>query len=131
MKFCVRGFEKCRSILMNDPILQYHDFSKPSILTTDASNIALGAALSQSRIDSNKPSRTFSNSEVNYSTTEKELLAIVWATNYPRPYIFGHKFSIVTDHRPLTWLMNLREPNSKLVRWRLKLEEFDYEIIYV
>lgn len=127
-------FNTCKTILMNDPILQYPDFSKPFILTTDASNVALGAILSQGTIGSDKPicyaSRTLSVSEVNYSTIEKELLAIVWATKYFRPYLFGRKFIIITDHRPLTWLMSLKEPNSKLVRWRLKLEEFDYEIRY-
>lgn len=130
----VGSFETCRRILMNDPILQYPDFSKPFILTTDASNFALGAVLSQGRIGSDKPicyaSRTLSSSECNYSTIEKELLAIIWATKYFRPYLFGRKFQIVTDHRPLTWLMSLKEPNSKLVRWRLKLEEYDYEIVY-
>lgn len=130
----VKAFETCKNILMNDPILQFPDFSKPFILTTDASNIALGAILSQGHIGIDKPicyaSRTLSESEINYSTIEKELLAIVWAAKYFRPYLFGRKFKIVTDHRPLTWLMSLKEPNSKLVRWRLKLEEYDYEIIY-
>lgn len=127
-------FATCKNLLMNDPLLQYPDFSKPFNLTTDASDFALGAILSQGPIGSDKPicyaSRTLSNSEINYSTIEKELLAIVWATKYFRPYLFGRKFKIITDHRPLTWIMSLKEPNSKLIRWRLKLEEYDYEIIY-
>jgi hypothetical protein len=49
---------------------------------------------------------------------------------YFRPYLFVAKFKIITDHKPLQWLFNLKEPNSKLVRWRLKLEEYDYEILY-
>ncbi|GBP15563.1 Retrovirus-related Pol polyprotein from transposon 17.6 [Eumeta japonica] len=129
-----KTFEMCKNLLCNDPLLQYPDFSKDFILTTDASNYALGAILSQGQIGSDKPicyaSRTLSSTETNYSTIEKELLAIVWATKYFRPYLFGHKFKIVTDHRPLTWIMGLKEPNSKLVRWRLRLEEFDYEIVY-
>lgn len=130
----VKTFEMCKNLLCNDPILQYPDFSKDFILTTDASNFALGAVLSQGQIGNDKPicyaSRTLNTSETNYSTIEKELLAIVWATRYFRPYLFGRKFKIVTDHRPLTWIMGLKEPNSKLVRWRLKLEEFEYEIVY-
>lgn len=105
---------------MNDPILQYPNFTKPFVLTMDASNIARGAVLSQGRIGSDKPicfaSRTLSEREINYSTIEKELLAIVWATKYFRPYPLGRKFQIVSDHSPLTWLMGLEEPNCKLVR---------------
>lgn len=130
----IEAFETCKNLLTNDPILQHPDFTKPFILTTDASNFALGAILSQGTIGSDKPicfaSRTLSETESRYSTIEKELLAIVWATKYFRPYLFGRKFQIVTDHKPLTWIMNLKEPNSKLVRWRLKLEEFDYEVVY-
>lgn len=130
----IETFETCKNLLINDPILQYPDFSKTFNLTTDASNFALGAILSQGPIGSDKPvcfaSRTLTKSEQNYSTIEKELLAIVWATKYYRPYLYGRKFKIITDHKPLTWLFSLKEPNSKLIRWRLKLEEFDYEIIY-
>lgn len=130
----IECFETCKTLLCNDPILQYPDFSKIFNLTTDASNFALGAILSQGPIGSDKPvcyaSRTLTQTEQNYSTIEKELLAIVWATKYFRPYLYGRKFNIVTDHKPLTWLMSLKEPNSKLVRWRLKLEEFEYQIIY-
>lgn len=127
-------FETCRNILLDEPILQFPDFSRPFNLTTDASNVALGAVLSQGPIGNDKPvayaSRTLNNHEQNYSTIEKELLAIVWATKYFRPYLYGRKFKIITDHRPLQWIFSLKEPSSKLVRWRLKLEEFDYEIIY-
>ncbi|KAG5867895.1 hypothetical protein JTB14_021176 [Gonioctena quinquepunctata] len=56
--------------------------------------------------------------------------AIVWATKYFRPYLFGRTFKILSHHRPLQWLFSLKDANSKLVRWRLKLEEFDYEVVY-
>ncbi|XP_061385253.1 LOW QUALITY PROTEIN: uncharacterized protein LOC133320633 [Danaus plexippus] len=127
-------FEHCKTLLTNDPILQYPDFSKDFILTTDASNVAIGAVLSQGNIGTDKPiayaSRTLNDSETNYSTIEKELLAIVWATKYFRPYLFGRKFKIITDHRPLQWVMNLKEPNSRLTRWRLKLSEYDFSVTY-
>lgn len=127
-------FEKCKNLLINDPILQYPDFDREFILTTDASNLAIGAVLSQGTIGSDKPiayaSRTLNSSETNYSTIEKELLAIVWATKYFRPYLFGRKFKIVTDHRPLQWVMNLKEPNSRLTRWKLKLSEYNYSVVY-
>lgn len=130
----VNCFETCKTILMNDPILQYPDFSKPFVLTTDASKFAIGAVLSQGPIGKDLPiayaSRTLNPAEINYSTIEKELLAIVWAVKYFRPYLFGVRFKVVTDHKPLRWLFSLKEPNSKLVRWRLKLAEYDYEIIH-
>lgn len=130
----VSSFEKCKTLLTNDPILRYPDFNKDFLLTTDASNVAIGAILSQGPIGSDKPisyaSRTLNDSELNYSTIEKELLAIVWATKYFRPYLFGRKFKILTDHKPLQWIMSLKEPNSRLTRWRLKLSEYDYTVEY-
>lgn len=126
--------DKCKQILTNAPILQYPDFDKPFILTTDASDFALGAVLSQGIVGSDKPiafaSRTLSDTETRYSTIEKELLGIVWAIKYFRPYLYGRKFTIYTDHRPLTWLMSLKDPNSKLTRWKLKLAEYDYKVVY-
>ncbi|CAK1583893.1 unnamed protein product [Parnassius mnemosyne] len=112
----------------------YPDFDKTFILTTDASNIALGAVLSQGPIGSDRPvayaSRTLSDTESRYSTIERELLAVIWAVKLFRPYLYGRKFVIYTDHRPLVWLYSLKEPNSKLTRWRLRLQEYDFEIIY-
>lgn len=130
----IQCFETCKNLLINDPILKYPDFNKPFILTTDASNVSIGAVLSQGTVPNDHPiayaSRTLNDSERKYSTIEKELLAIVWATKYFRPYLYGKRFDIYCDHRPLQWLFSLKEPHSKLVRWRLKLEEFDYKVIY-
>lgn len=125
-----KSFETLKTLLVNDPILAYPDFSKSFILNTDASNFALGAVLSQENHPICYASRTLNVHELNYSTIEKELLAIVWAVKYFRPYLFGRKFTIHTDHQPLQWLFSIKEPNSRLVRWRLKLEEYDYTIKY-
>lgn len=128
----IDAFEKCKELLTNAPLLQFPDFTKPFVLTTDASNFAIGAVLSQGPIGSDKPiayaSRTLNDAETRYSTIEKELLAIVWATKHFRPYLYGKKFIIYTDHRPLTWVKSITEPNSKLTRWKLRLSEFDYDI---
>lgn len=130
----IDAFNKCKELLTNAPLLQYPDYEKPFVLTTDASNVALGAVLSQGQIGSDKPiayaSRTLSDTETRYSTIERELLAIIWATKHFRPYLYGRKFYIYTDHRPLAWLNSLKDPNSKLTRWRLRLQDFDFEIIY-
>ena len=70
------------------------------------------------------------SAEKNYSTSEKELLAIVWGIKHFRPYLYGRKFKVASDHKPLTWIMNVKDPGSRLLRWRIQLEEYEYEIIY-
>ena len=108
-----KDFEQCKQLLINDPILQYPDYDKQFIVTTDASNFAIGAVLSQKFDNKELPiayaSRTLNEHEINYSTTEKELLAIVWATKYLKHYLLGVKFKIGTGHKPLTWLFNLKD----------------------
>lgn len=129
-----KAFETLKLKLVTEPILQYPDYSKEFIISTDASAFALGAVLSQGPIGSDLPiayaSRTLNKAESNYNTTERELLSIVWALNHFRPYVYGRHCKLITDHRPLVWLFNVKDPGSKLVRWRLKLEEYDYEIIF-
>ena len=102
------------------PILSYPDFTKPFILTCDASNFAISAILFQGEIGKDRPiafgSRTLNKAELNYSTTEKECLAIVFGTKLFRPYVYGRTFTIVTDHKPLQWLFNCEDPGSRLVR---------------
>lgn len=103
-------------------------------MTTDASQYAIGSVLSQGNPPNDLPvsyaSRTINRAESNYSATERELLAIVWSVKHFRPYLYGRKFTILTDNKPLIWLFNVKDPSSRLVRWRLLLEEYDYEIHY-
>lgn len=128
------AFETLRNLICSEPMLQYPDFSKPFLVTTDASDYALGAVLSQGVIGRDLPisyaSRTLQNAEINYSTTEKELLSIIFAVGHFRPYLYGHKFTLVADHRPLVWLHNAKDPTPKLLRWRIRLNEYDYGIRY-
>lgn len=127
----IESFNKLKALICTCPILAYPNFAKTFTLTTDASNSALGAVLSQNQHPIAFASRTLNRHETNYSTVEKELLSIVWATKYFRPYLFGRKFKVQTDHRPLVWLNSLKEPNSKLQRWKIKLNEYDFEIEYI
>ena len=75
-------------------------------------------------------SRTLNSAEKNYSVIELELLSILAATKHFRPYLFGKQFTIETDYNPLVRLSKIKEPNLRLIRWRLKLEEFDVIIKY-
>ena len=131
---CQEAFDKLKSTLTQEPLLQYPDFNKAFNLTCDASNFAIGCVLSQGPIGQDAPiayaSRNLNKAEQNYNTTEKELCAIVWGVKQFRPYLLGQKFTIITDHRALTWLFNIKDPGSRLTRWRLKLEEYEYEIQY-
>lgn len=102
------SFLELKNLLTKEPILQYPNFKKQFILTTDTSNLGLGAVLSQEIDGKDLPiqyiSRGLNSAESNYSTTEKECLAIIWAVKVFRPYLYGTKFKIRTDHRPLIWL---------------------------
>src|SRR5436190_152070 len=120
--------------LCEEPVLQYPDFSRPFILTTDASGIAVGGILSQGEINKDRPiayaSRTLTDNELKYDTYEKEALAIVYCVKHFRPYLYGRKFTLVTDHKPLTWFKNAQDANMRILRWRLKLAEYDYDVVY-
>lgn len=133
-KKCQCSFEKLKHSLISPPILQYPNFSDDNMFTlqTDASGYGLGAVLSNK---DGRPiayaSRSLNKAESNYPTIEKELLAIVWGVKHFRPYLYGRRFKIYTDHKPLVYLFNLKDPSSRLLKFRLVLEEYDYEISYV
>ena len=84
----LESFRTLKMLLTNDPILVYPNFNKQFVLNTDASNFALGAVLSQDNHPICYASRTLNQHEINYSTVEKELLAVVLAVTYFRPYLF-------------------------------------------
>jgi hypothetical protein len=71
-------------------------------------------------------SRTLLDGKRNYGATEKELLAIVWATEHFRAYLYGTQFTLVTDHQPLTHLKSITNNSARLTRWRLKLAENNF-----
>lgn len=128
------AFEQLKTILTSSDILTYPSFDKKFLITTDASNYAIGAVLSQGEIGKDKPihfaSRTLNRTEENFSATEKEMLAIYWALKVFRNYIYGQKFVVITDHQPLTFSLSSKNTNAKLKRWKSYLEEHDYQIIY-
>ena len=131
---CEQAFKELKHAITNPPLLAYPDFNKPFILTTDASNVAIGAVLSQGEVGSDRPimfaSKALNDAEGRYSTIEKEMLAIVWATNHFRPYLLQKHFKVYTDHQPLRGIIKHKNQTSRLAKFGHNLSEFDYEIIY-
>lgn len=121
----IKSFNEVKERLKENIELFQPDYSKPFELTTDASNnYAIGAVLSQN----NRPiifiSRTLNKTEQNYATNEKEALAIVWALQHLRNYIYGiANLTIYTDHQPLTFAISEKNPNLKFKRWINMIEE--------
>ena len=107
---------------------------EPFILTTDASGFAIVGILSQVKKGQDKPiaytSRSSNDFKRKYDTFEKEALAIIYCVTYFRLYLYGRKFTLVIDHKPLVWFQNSKDPCSQVTRWKLKLAEYDFDITY-
>lgn len=127
-----RAFGEIKDKLISAPILTCPDFNRPFILQTDASASGLGAILSQDYLEGEKAiayaSRGLTAAERKFSTTEQECLAVLWAIEKFRPYLEGMKFCVVTDHMALKWLNNLKDPQGRLARWAVKLQQYDFTI---
>ncbi|KAM1465088.1 hypothetical protein ACFXTO_044654 [Malus domestica] len=131
-KECEKAFNHLKDMLTSAPIIIPPDWSLPFELMCDASDYALGAVLGQRK--DKRPhaiyyaSRTLNDAQLNYSTTEKELLAVVFALDKFRSYLLGTKVIIYTDHAALKYLFTKKEAKPRLIRWMLLLQEFDIEI---
>lgn len=128
------SFESLKNLLITSPILKQADYNLPFLLKTDASAYALGAVLLQGESENEHPveyaSRLLNAAEKNYSTTEREALAIVWAVQKFRGYLEGADIRLITDHQPLKWLMTLKSPSGRLARWALLLQPYKLHIDY-
>ncbi|KAM2222571.1 hypothetical protein ACFXTI_016707 [Malus domestica] len=131
-KECTASFNKLKELLTTTPIIVPPDWSLPFELMCDASDYALGVVLGQRK--DKRPhviyyaSRTLNDAQLNYSTTEKELLAVVFALDKFRSYLIGTKVIVFTDHTALKYLLTKKEAKPRLIRWMLLLQEFDIEI---
>src|SRR6266516_2250114 len=130
------SFKLMKKILTETPVLIHPDFKKDFILSTDASGYALGAVLEQEGNDGKLhpigyASKTLTQAEQKYSTTELECYAVIWGVEKFHHYLYGRKFKVVTDHQALTWLMKSENSlKGRRARWVLRLQPYDFEIIY-
>jgi hypothetical protein len=127
------SFDKLKAALTSDSVLAHPRFDLSFMLSCDASIYAISAMLSQLQNSKERPisfaSRMLNKAEKNYSTTHKELLAVVFGTQVHRCFLYGWKFKIVTDRAALKWLITVKNHQyARLTRWVLKLAECEFEI---
>jgi len=112
------SFEALKEALTSDSVLAHPEFDKPFILSCDASNYAISAILGQEHEGKERPlsfaSRVLNRHEINYSTTHKELLAVVFGVQTHRCFLYGRKFKIITDHAALKWLITKESSMCKV-----------------
>ncbi|KAK1650134.1 hypothetical protein QYE76_067939 [Lolium multiflorum] len=130
---CKEAFETLKKALTTAPVVEPPDWNLPFEIMCDASDFAVGAVLGQ-RVDKklnviHYASKTLDAAQRNYATTEKELLAVVFACDKFRPYIVDSKVTIHTDHAAIRYLMEKKDAKPRLIRWVLLLQEFDLHIV--
>ncbi|GJU91879.1 reverse transcriptase domain-containing protein [Tanacetum coccineum] len=130
---CIQAFQTLKKKLTEAPILIAPNWDHPFELMCDASDYAIGAVLGQ-RIEKHfRPihyaSKTMTEAESNYTTTEKEMLAVVYAFEKFRSYLIMNKSVVYTDHSALKYLFNKKDAKARFLRWVLLLQEFDFKVI--
>jgi hypothetical protein len=131
--FCQEAFNTLKNQLSTASILRGIDWTLPFHISSDASDTAIGAVLGQE--EDHLPyaiyfiSKNMSPAELNYTVTEKEFLAVIYAINKFRHYITGYSTFVHTDHSAIKYLMNKPITNARVSRWLLLLQEFDITIV--
>ncbi|KAG7599431.1 Reverse transcriptase domain [Arabidopsis suecica] len=130
---CLKAFHTIKEALVTAPVVQAPNWDYPFEIMCDASDYAVGAVLGQ-RIDKKLhviyyASRTLDEAQGRYATTEKELLAVVFAFEKFRSYLVGSKVTVYTDHAALRHIYAKKDTKPRLLRWILLLQEFDMEIV--
>ncbi|GJT98569.1 reverse transcriptase domain-containing protein [Tanacetum coccineum] len=132
-KECIEAFNTLKKNLTEAPILIAPDWNEPFELMCDASDFALGAVLGQRHEKHFRPihyaSKTMNEAESRYTTTEKEMLAVVYAFEKFRSYLVMNKCTVYTDHSALKYLFAKKDSKARLLRWVLLLQEFDFDVV--
>ncbi|KAK7092367.1 hypothetical protein V1264_008119 [Littorina saxatilis] len=130
---CQEAFERLKETLVSQPVVRLPDPEKAFVLRTDASDVGLGAVLLQADEKGDLQPVSYASkklipAEINYSTIEKECLAMVWGIRKFEPYLFGQHFTLMTDHQPLQYLQQVRPHNGRLTRWALQLQAYSFRV---
>lgn len=131
-----KSLGKLKEALISPPILANPDFNKEFIIESDASDLAVGAVLTQIQHNGRRIiayfSKKLNSTRRKYAAVEKECLAVLWAIEAFRNYIEGTHFRVITDARSLVWLsrVSAEKGSAKLCRWALKLQQYDFTISY-
>lgn len=132
---CNEAFQKLKDALTSPPVLIYPDLNKAFILTTDASNTAIGYILGQ-RDSRNREhviaygGRSLNDAERKLGIPELECLAVLEGIKHFHVYLANNRFQVYTDHRALTWLSNIKQATGRLARWSVLLQGYNFEICY-
>ena len=128
--FAQAAFTKLKIVFIEAPVLAYPDPSYPFLLDTDASNVGIGAVLSQVVEGRERPVAYFSSAlshpQRNYCVTRRELLAVVKAVKQFHPYLYGQRFLLRTDHSALQWLLSFCQPEGQTARWLEILQGYSF-----
>lgn len=131
---CDKSLADLKQCLIQAPILAFPNETGIFILDTDASQYGIGGVLSQMQNDQEVviafASKTLNSAQQQYCTTKRELLAVVTFMKHFKHYLLGRNFIIRTDHAPLVWLRNFKEPEGLIARWISIIENYDYELKY-
>ena len=128
------AFKTLKEKLTTAPVLLIPDSSQPFVVTTDASDVAIGAVLTQNQGQGEQPvayeSRKLTAAELNYPVHEKELLAIVYSIKLWRHYLEGRKFTVITDHAALEFIKTQTNLSRRQARWLEVLQAADFDVKY-
>jgi hypothetical protein len=131
---CQESFTQIKTLLTKTSITAYPLDNGDYILDTDASDVAIGAVLSQVQDGTERVtvcgSRTLNKAEKNYCVTDKELLALRYFIEYYRQYLLGRNFKVRTNNQALKWLFSLKKPKGRIVRWIEILSAFNFTVEY-